>query len=462
MLNIYLDTDVLGALIGKDFGEAKMPHLSMTVEIENMPLTGIITMENDELDVKVYIRDEMKTNSNLYREASFPIGSSANSDNTDQIVLLVTLAYKAAGLHLQDKGLLDSACDLDEESSGVLFTVDSDNLVEKFVSGKERPDLLCTTLFGDTEMRRPYMDEVMDAWMMESLPIEEKIEAAEAGDEDMMEQLAIAYLNGDEVDEDPQKAVYWFEKLAELDNSTAQFNLGLHYAKGHGVARDFEKAAYWMERAAENGDEDAPALVEKYRKAVAALEKIPSGDAQAQADLAGVLMALAGSLDQAGPGKDYEEAFSLAQKAAEKGNGDGLWTLALAYEHGRGVDENVDMAIECYEKGAALGHAACQHSLGCYFARGDYLSKNNKKAFELFSKSAAQGYGLAMKDLGRCYQFGTGCMGNMKTALEWYTKASDVLNDPDLDQRVMAFQSLANIDPHWGEDYPGEDDLDED
>ena len=67
-----------------------------------------------------------------------------------------------------------------------------------------------------------------------------------------------------------------------------------------------------------------------------------------------------------------------------------------------------------------------------------------------------------MKDLGRCYQFGAGCMGNMKTALEWYTKASEVLDDPELDQRVMAFQRLANIDPSWGEDYPGEDDLDAD
>lgn len=103
------------------------------------------------------------------------------------------------------------------------------------------------------------------------------------------------------------------------------FNLGLHYAKGHGVERDFDQAAYWMEQAAENGDEDAPPLIEKYRRASAALAKLPTGDAQAQADLAGILMSLAGSLEQAGIGRDYEEAFELAQKSAAQGNGDGLF-----------------------------------------------------------------------------------------------------------------------------------------
>ena len=217
-----------------------------------------------------------------------------------------------------------------------------------------------------------------------------------------------------------------------------------------------------MQKAADAGDDDAPKLIEEYQKLADAVEKAEMGDAQAQADLAGGLMKLGGSLDQAGAGDDYTESVKWAKKAADQGNADAMWILALAYEHGRGVDENVDIAIEYYEQGAELGNAACQHSLGCYYARGDYLKKDNKKAFELFQKSAAQGYGLAMKDLGRCYQFGTGCMGNMKTALEWYTKASEVLDDPELDQRVMAFQGLANVDPSWGEDYPGEDDLDED
>ena len=77
----------------------------------------------------------------------------------------------------------------------------------------------------------------------------------------------MAYLNGDdEVDVDPEKAVYWFTRSAELDNAAAQFNLGLLCAKGPGTERNFETAVDWLKKAAENGDDDAPGLIEKLKK----------------------------------------------------------------------------------------------------------------------------------------------------------------------------------------------------
>ena len=256
--------------------------------------------------------------------------------------------------------------------------------------------------------------------------LEEKIEDAEDGDEDTMQELAMLYLNGnDEVDPDPQKAVYWLTKLAELDNSDAQFNLGLHYAKGHGVARDFAKAAYWMECAAYNGDTDAPALIEKYQKAAAAAEKLPSSDPQAQADLARVLTELAGSLNQAGTEKDYEEAFELAQKSAQQGNGDGLYALALAYEHGRGVEQDVEQALEYYRKGVELGHAPCMHNYGCYFMRGEIVQQDKPQAIALCRKAAEQGYYLSEFFMAKVYETGDGVEEDLDEALVWGEKAAE-------------------------------------
>lgn len=266
--------------------------------------------------------------------------------------------------------------------------------------------------------------------------LEEKIADGEAGDEDTMEALAQLYLNGGlEADKDPEKAVYWFGKLAECGNSIAQFNLGLLYAKGHGVARDFTKAAYWMEQAAKNGDTDAPALVEKYRKAEAAQKKLPSGDAQAQADLAGVLMSLAGALEQVGKEKDYAEAFALAQKSAAQNNGDGLWALALAYEHGRGVEQNAQKAIECYRRGAELGHAPSQHSLACAYRCGDGVEENKTLAIELCRKSAAQGYVLAEMFLAKVYETGDGVKADPEQMLAWGEKAA-AHGTPDIQYEV--------------------------
>lgn len=255
--------------------------------------------------------------------------------------------------------------------------------------------------------------------------LEKKIADAEAGDVGTIQELANLYLNGSrEVDPDPEKAVYWLTKLAELGNSVAQFNLGLHYAKGQGVARDFTKAAYWMEQAAENGDDDAPALAEKYSNAAEAQEKAVSGDAQAQADLARILTKLATSIAHADTEQDYKEAFALAEQSAAQNNGDGLWVLALAYEHGRGVARDLEKAVDCYRRGAELGHAPSQHSLACFYMRGDFLEENKEFAVELCRKSAEQGYAWAEFFMAKVYETGDGVEKDLNTALFWGDKAA--------------------------------------
>lgn len=256
--------------------------------------------------------------------------------------------------------------------------------------------------------------------------MEELMEDAEDGDEDAMRELANRYLNGsEEVDPDPQKAVFWYTKLAETDDANAQFDLALHHAKGHGTPRDFKKAIYWMERAAENGDEDAPRLIETYKDAAAKMEKAASGDAQAQADMVEILTLMAGSLEQAGREKDYAEAFDMAQKSAAQNNGDGIWALALAYEHGRGVEEDVDKALELYRKGTELGHAKCMHNLGCYYMRGDYLQEDKPRAIELCRKAAEKGYDMAEFFMAKVYETGDGVEEDLDEALRWGEKAAE-------------------------------------
>lgn len=258
--------------------------------------------------------------------------------------------------------------------------------------------------------------------------LEEKIEDAEDGDEDTIDELAMLYLNGDEsegIAQDTDKAFYWTQKLAEAENSNGMFNLGMFYAKGFGVERDFSKAAYWMEQAEEYGDTDAPHLVEEFRKAAEIQEKAVVGDAQAQAELAEFLTQFAGSLAQAGTEKDLAEAFDLAQKSAQQGNGHGLYALALAYEHGRGVEQDVDKALECYRKGTELGYAPCMHNYGCYFMRGDVVPMDKNRAIELCRKAAEQGYYLSEFFMAKCYETGDGVEEDLEQAWAWGEKAAE-------------------------------------
>ncbi len=367
--------------------------------------------------------------------------------------------------YLEEQGELDSYSDFDNENEGILMARDDNgNIGMCRVKGKQRPSLLGSGLFG-TETCRPYIDEMMDSFLYDAMDVDDLTEEAEDGDTDAMTRLANAYYNGDDdndIEQDMEKAFYWYGKLAEEDDPTGQYNLAIMYVKGEGTERDFEKALYWMEKADENGDSDAEGHIVKYKKIVELQKKTDEGDMKACAELAEELMGVGMLLgnDESSEGV-YKESIEYAEKAAKENIPHAFWVLALAYSKGRGVDTDLDKAVNYYEKGAKLGDAACQHGLGCYYLKGDFLRKNNKKAFELIKKAAEQGYALGMKDLGRCYQFGLGCMGNMKTALEWYTKASELLDDQELIMRVMAFQSLADIQPNWGEDYEGEPDEEE-
>lgn len=196
---------------------------------------------------------------------------------------------------IQDKGLQSLYEGLDPDEAGILLTEKNGELSWKVVSGRERPDLMVQTLFGGTTMARPYMDDFWERSELDDMDLDEKIEAAEDGNITAMTELAMLYLNGDEdedIEPDPEIAIYWFRKAAEAGDANAMFNMGLHCAKGHGVERDFGQAVEWMKKAADAGDDDAPMLIEEYGKLADAYEKAEAGDARAKAILAEGLMKL--------------------------------------------------------------------------------------------------------------------------------------------------------------------------
>ena len=465
--NFFLNQEAMSSLL--DLPEnPEAPVFDFTIDLTDMPYQLFCLYEEDQDVLKVKLRMELMG----YEEPELPKATLVKPHDADQVnvtmdeendaLLNALTAFYLVGnrirAYVAAHNLLDEIRDAVPDREGLLLELKEGQLAHRVVKGSDRPDLLCSTFFGGMRMMRPYAEDVMNDFAMEDSSLEDLTEAAEDGDTKAIDKLGLMYLNGDEVDADPEKAVYWFRKGAEMGITSHLFNLGLFYAKGFGVERDFRKAAEWMKKASEAGDEDAESLADEYQELAAAAEKAEAGDAQAQADLAAGIMKLGNSLDQADSENDYAESLKWAKKAAEQKNGKGLWVLALAYEHGRGVEKDEKQALAYYEQGAELGNAACQHSLGCMYMKGDTVAKGCRKAFELFQKAAMQGYGLAMKDLGRCYQFAKGTTGNMGKAIEWYEKSLAVLPDPELAQKVEVFKQLAEIDPDFNDDYPEEDD----
>jgi len=108
--------------------------------------------------------------------------------------------------------------------------------------------------------------------------------AAEQGDISAQLKLGLSYYNGDGVEQNCQKAIYWLTKAAEQGDISAQLKLGLSYYNGDGVGRNYQKAIYWLTKAAEQGDISAQlklglsyyngyGVEQNYKKAVNGLKR---------------------------------------------------------------------------------------------------------------------------------------------------------------------------------------------
>ncbi len=73
---------------------------------------------------------------------------------------------------------------------------------------------------------------------------------AEKGD--VLEQVYLGtyYEEGNGVRQDYEKALYWYRKSANQNNSEGQLQLGILYYDGNGVRQDYKKAIYWYQKSA--------------------------------------------------------------------------------------------------------------------------------------------------------------------------------------------------------------------
>lgn len=447
--NFYCTLDTINSILA-------MPHIeydkdmNLSIDIIDIPYLLMFTATKAEFKLQVFTRSELADYSGEGLEAGSVTverasgqGSGKGDPNLQQFMAQFLSLCTGLGAYLQHKGLAAQYANLDPDEAGVLVEKAGDGITCTVVKGKDRPELRCETLLGETVMIRPYSDDFSSRMMGDLLFDEDQlIEDANNGNTDAMMKLAETYLRGDDdhdIDADAEKACSWFEKAANNGNAIAMFNLGMFYAKGYGVKRDFAKATDWMNKAVAKGVSDAAPHAKNFRDMAQALPKAENGDAQAQALLATNLMKLSSALESAGLGENYVDSIAWATKAAAQGNADGCYLLGLAHEKGRCVSVDTEKAFLFYQKAAQLGHDGAQLNIGCLcMARGDEAT-----GLEWWQKSAAQGNATAMVNIGRAYQFKKcGLPYDMDKAIEWYDKSLKVHYDEDLAQEVSVFKEL--------------------
>lgn len=85
---------------------------------------------------------------------------------------------------------------------------------------------------------------------------------------------------------------------------------------------------------------------------------------------------------------NYEKAFTLLSKGAEKGASRAIANLADMYAQGLGIPQDIHKAIELYERVGNVEFFAALE-LGRIYAKGLGLPANQRKAFEWYSAAIA-------------------------------------------------------------------------
>ena len=127
--------------------------------------------------------------------------------------------------------------------------------------------------------------------------------------------------------------------------------------------------------------------------------------------------------------EEYQKAFTLFNEAATLGYADAIYSTAVCYLNGYGVEKDSDEAFLNFRKAANLGQEKALHNLaGCYM-HGIGTARNDSLALKYYTMSAEQGKAISQAILGHIYMKGEIVEQDSVKGREWFEKAIEK-NEP--------------------------------
>ncbi len=114
---------------------------------------------------------------------------------------------------------------------------------------------------------------------------------------------------------------------------------------------------------------------------------------------------------------DLPLAVKEFRAAAEAGNADAQFNMALMYERGIGVSKDEQESVVWYQKSAEQGNSNAQFNLAVMHENGRGTAVDYYQARQWYRKAAVQGDGLAIGNLGMLYIRGQGVKPNKVAGL---------------------------------------------
>jgi len=119
---------------------------------------------------------------------------------------------------------------------------------------------------------------------------------------------------------------------------------------------------------------------------------------------------------------------SELQAKAEKGDLIAQYALGKAYEGGKGITENDELAVKWYRKAAEQGNSDAQTRLGIMYRLGLGVPRDKEEAVRWYRKAAKQGNAQGMFNMGVSYYNGDGVPSDPTAAYAWFLLAQEAGN----------------------------------
>jgi len=323
----------------------------------------------------------------------------------------------------------------DELADGVVW-----DAIKQSPNIKDYEDYL--RLFQDAEQDKRACAS-MDKLMHLSKPADEDLscfskafeglfQLAQSGDTSSRFYLAKCFSLGLGVASNWKEAVKYYQ-LAGLDGDPrAYHNIARAYYDGENEEQNYLKSAEYFEKAYELGrDSQTVWMLSRmhihgygYEQDVAKgigliLQEAEAGDAYARA--------VWGAMLRNGDGipKDDEEGWKHILQSASEGSAYGQYVAGYSYEFGYTVEKDFSTAAKWYLLAAEKGWNSAQENLGILYMLGQGVRKDGAEGIKWLKYAAFHGNASASRKLGITYHDGIDAIPNSKEASVWFQYAVD-------------------------------------
>lgn len=138
----------------------------------------------------------------------------------------------------------------------------------------------------------------------------------------------------------------------------------------------------------------------------------------------------------------YDEALTCFQTAAKAGDAEAQTRLGDMYLEGIGVEKNIQIAINMYNKAITQNYPKAMRYLGDMYRDGNGVDKDPGKAFVLYKKAADLNDSHGLLRVSQCYYSGIGVVIDSVKSFEYCLLSAEAGNEYSYEQ--LAFHYLGD------------------